>query len=341
MSYGFNMLFAEAKSISDAFLIAKDFVKNSCTEEKMKKTIEENAFYIPSIKGNAKPEDRVFCQTADRYWLYGLFNFRFVYWKEYQLLGLLSESIDGWPAPDHDKEKCSVYFQNSCDRDYKFSSWPAYIPFFKNAIKKFKRLKKMSAEKAYAILKEHGSCTPDKSTDFESGKKADAYYIRTALYDYIFDALALNDWLYGRDNDAFERFSINGLDTTEMLWDMSRYLNRYVNAQLNQVYNKDSCIIPIVMEGSANAYLFRYVYNKNDDAKELHVKEVISNVIKDYLNTEDGKRMASRFDGNIPYEEALEQIPETFFAKYHLFPLRECEYFTRATTYRYKEIVDI
>lgn len=39
MSYGFNMLFAEAKSISDAFLIAKDFVKNSCTEEKMKKTI--------------------------------------------------------------------------------------------------------------------------------------------------------------------------------------------------------------------------------------------------------------------------------------------------------------
>lgn len=381
MSYGFNMFFCHAKSIEEAMCIGKDIVKKSCSEEKMKNEIQKNEFFIPSIRGYAKPNDTWFCQTADRYWLYSLFNYRFVYWAKYQLLGLVREECEAWPSQSHTDKPCSVYFQNSCDQDYEFSEWLSCIPFFAGAVKKYKALTALPAEDVYAFLKAHNAHVPDEDDEEEEKERkertstplhsmsktifyvatrffpflskinmvkkaneengADEYYIRSALYAYIFDTLELNDWLYGRNNDVFERFSINGMDTSELAFDMSLYLNRYVNTQLNQIYNKESCIIPVVLEGSANAYLFRYDYDKYGNAKELHVKEVISQVIDDYLDTEDGKTLASRFNGRLPYEEVLEAIPGTFFAKYHLFPLKEREYFTRATTYRYDEVFEV
>lgn len=370
MSYGFNMLFCEAANLGQAMCIAKDFVKRICTKEKMEKEIRENLYYIPSIRERAKPEDKVFCRTADHYWLYGLFNYRFVYWEKYQLLGLLSEERNEWPASAKSEGAYSVYFQNSCDQDYEFTEWPTFIPFFAKAVQEYQRLVDMPAEKVQAYIKKQGGTLlqdeddeednadngamtqPIQETKFLSRilayswpqkdhrgeKRVDSYYIRSALYDYIFRTLDLNAWLYGHESDIFERFAINGLETSEMLMDTSEYLNAFVNKQLDRIYNKKSIAVPVVISGSSSTFLYRYVYEDSDDMMTTEkVKATLNCIVREYLETKEGKKLAQEFNGNVPYEELLSTIPAHYFAKHQLHPMKERDYLVQAVTFAYGE----
>ena len=120
MSYGFSMGFAHANSLQEAMKIALEYTQSQMTEKNVKKTIKDNRYYIPSVRtgyiADAESKTRradVLADTADRYWLEALFTFRFLYWEEHKLLGIVmmpSESVsEKWPL--------SVYFQNSCDHD--------------------------------------------------------------------------------------------------------------------------------------------------------------------------------------------------------------------------------
>lgn len=368
MSYGFNMLFCEAATLGQAMCIAKNFVKRICTKEKMEKEIRENLYYIPSIRERAKPEDKVFCRTADRYWLYGLFNYRFVYWGKYQILGLLSESCDEWPASTETKGSCSVYFQNSCDQDYEFTEWPTFIPFFATTVQKYQHLVNIPAEKVQTFIEKQGGSLLQDDDDMDSvddtalrssseisglkrilvhiwpqnvrreKQKVDSYYIRSALYDYIFRTLDLDAWLYGRESDVFERFAINGMETTETLWDMSEYLNAFVNKQLDHIYNKKSIVVPVVISGSSTVFLYRYVYEDSDDVMTTEkVKATLNCIVREYLETKEGKELVQKFNGNIPYEELLSTIPARHFIKHQIHPMKERDYLAQAVTFEYGE----
>lgn len=123
MSYGFDMGFAQANSLQEAMTIALEYTQSQMTEKNIRKTIRDNLYYIPSVRtGHIADEESknrradTLADTADRYWLEALFTFRFLYWEEHKLLGIImmppENASEKWPL--------SIYFQNSCDQDYPF-----------------------------------------------------------------------------------------------------------------------------------------------------------------------------------------------------------------------------
>lgn len=201
MSYGFDMGFAQANSLQEAMAIALEYTQSQMTEKNIRKTIRDNRYYIPSIRtgyiADEKSKNRkadVLADTADRYWLDALFNFRFLYWEEHKLLGIvmiLPESVsEKWPL--------SVYFQNSSDHDYPLSEWKeGNIPFFVNAAAKAENY---TTEEIRAKV------------DYEIEDDDIGYFRRSICYDDIFEALALESWLYNHCTDVpFVTFALQGI----------------------------------------------------------------------------------------------------------------------------------
>ena len=129
MSYGFDMGFAQANSLQEAMTIALEYTQSQMTEKNIRKTIRDNRYYIPSVRtgyiADEESKNRradVLADTADRYWLEVLFTFRFLYWEEHKLLGIIMMP----PESASEKWPLSVYFQNSCDQDYPFFEWKCY-----------------------------------------------------------------------------------------------------------------------------------------------------------------------------------------------------------------------
>lgn len=116
MSYGFDMGFAQANSLQEAMAIALEYTQSQMTEKNIRKTIRDNLYYIPSVRtgyiADEESKNRradTLADTADRYWLEALFTFRFLYWEEHKLLGIImmppENASEKWPL--------SIYFQKS------------------------------------------------------------------------------------------------------------------------------------------------------------------------------------------------------------------------------------
>lgn len=218
MSYGFDMGFAQANSLQEAMKIALEYTHSQMTEKNVKKTIKDNRYYIPSVRteyiADAESKTRradVLADTADRYWLEALFTFRFLYWEEHKLLGIVMmpfESVsEKWPL--------SVYFQNSCDQDYPLSAWKEVnIPFFANAAAKAENY---TAEEIRAKF------------DYKIEDEDLEYFRRSTCYDDIFKALALEPWLYNHYTDVpFVTFALQGVQNEAERY---RYL-QWVKAEI-------------------------------------------------------------------------------------------------------------
>ena len=203
MSYGFDMGFTQANSLQEAMAIALKYTQFQMTEKNIRKTIRDNRYYIPSVRtgyiADEESKNRradVLADTADRYWLEALFTFRFLYWEEHKLLGIVmmppENSSEKWPL--------SVYFQNSCDQDYPLSDWKeGNIPFFANAAAKAENY---TAEEIRAKF------------DYEIEDENLEYYRRNTCYNDIFEALALEPWLYNHCTDVpFVTFAFQGIQS--------------------------------------------------------------------------------------------------------------------------------
>lgn len=203
MSYGFDMGFAQANSLQEAMAIALEYTQFQMTEKNIRKTIRDNLYYIPSVRtgyiADEESKNRrtdVLADTADRYWLEALFTFRFLYWEEHKLLGIVmmppENASEKWPL--------SVYFQNSCDQDYPLSDWKeGNIPFFANAAAKAENY---TAEEIRAKF------------DYEIEDENLEYYRRNTCYNDIFEALALEPWLYNHCTDVpFVTFAFQGIQS--------------------------------------------------------------------------------------------------------------------------------
>jgi hypothetical protein len=203
MSYSFDMGFAQANSLQEAMAIALEYTQFQMTEKNIRKTIRDNRYYIPSVRtgyiADEESKNRrtdVLADTADRYWLEALFTFRFLYWEEHKLLGIVmmppENASEKWPL--------SVYFQNSCDQDYPLSDWKeGNIPFFANAAAKAENY---TAEEIRAKF------------DYEIEDENLEYYRRNTCYNDIFEALALEPWLYNHCTDVpFVTFAFQGIQS--------------------------------------------------------------------------------------------------------------------------------
>ena len=183
MSYGFDMGFAQANSLQEAMTIALEYTQSQMTEKNIRKTIRDNRYYIPSVRTGyiADEENKnrradVLADTADRYWLEALFTFRFLYWEEHKLLGIIMMPPE----------------------DYPFFEWKeGNIPFFANAAAKAENY---TAEEIRAKF------------DYEIEDENLEYYRRNTCYNDIFEALALESWLYNHcTNVPFVTFALQGI----------------------------------------------------------------------------------------------------------------------------------
>lgn len=195
MSYSFGMFFTECtpdKVVSTCNSVVKTIVDNPI------ELIANNIENIPTIKFKDKTEDYI-TRSFDIAYLYQLFNFPFVYWKQYNLLALRGYFYGTEVEKLFKKHVC---FQNSTDQDYDYDVWSGIVDF-DIAIWKAKSTSNDELIKKYK--EEFGD--DEEPEDIE-------YYRRTYLYDMIYKSLDLDNWLYGADG-KFERITINGIPNIE------------------------------------------------------------------------------------------------------------------------------
>ena len=162
-----------------------------------KEYIERNAFYIPSLR--YKSEDN----RIDDYWLNTLFEISFVYWPEKQLLGLCG---DGYPDNVKEMFTSFVYFQNSTDRDYDYADWPMSYVFQKHVYDSVVMDKKSVIQKYMKV----NNCDSKEAKEFYGSDPL--YFRRSLVYDSVYKDLALDDWLWGKDNPSFIRFTVQSIN---------------------------------------------------------------------------------------------------------------------------------
>ena len=214
MSYSFGMLFKQVENRYDAINFALDFVK-TC-DNNAEKMIDLEKYYIPTYSEHIIGKEAYQFNAVDRYWLYEIFNIRFIFWEKYNILGIVGTT---YPEECLEKIDANIYFQNSSDQNYEFEEWGTNILLFNELVSKYKE------ETAENLLKENNNY------DLEEIKNDIDYFRKDCLYSAIMKILDLDSWLYKKEGD-FELFNfnaINGMDklmkystiTRKILYNMS------------------------------------------------------------------------------------------------------------------------
>lgn len=210
MSYRFGMFFKSVSSLEDAFSFANKVVE-TCYENKIEYLKGISLFSIPSIRTNSK--------ESDDYWLYSIFNFRFVYWQEYNLLGLVGY--------EYLKEVDTLFdthisFQNSCSTDYPYETW-SKLECARGIVDSVQSM--TATELADILISDKDEYYTE--ADRESILNNDDYYKKIYVYDKIFESvLDLDTWLGDGDSDKFMRFALNALTTLERYYNTLRCFNK-------------------------------------------------------------------------------------------------------------------
>ena len=318
MSYGFDMCFWSARSYGIALQKAQAVVAAMGEKAQMENTIEGNLYYVPSLRNNVDPENWRMAMQADENWLYRLFSYRFVYWKEFRLLGMVGTLPDIAPKPSG-----CVYFQNSCDRDYELKSWPAKIPFFRERVKQARESLAAEPKECLKALYEKGSLDADVWEEIVEDDGFDRetaeYHTLSALYHDIFNTLQLHDWLWGKDNDVYQRFTFNAIHTIEQLYDLKRFLRKQVVAQAGDFATKEVVYVPLVLSTpenpSANTLLFKYTASKDELMTCKKARTILMEAAKKYLETEDGKRLVNAHGDDPNWLDLFAAIPASIFRR--------------------------
>ena len=207
MSYCFEMSFKEIKKedVLDYCISFSEYCKKHA-----KSIIEENKYYIPSIKRNLEKLDKKAYASsswriADRYWLHKLFDTRFVYWPEKEILGI-ARSI----PKEFDDNLTNVYFQNSSDQDYDFEIWKG-ISYFENIVEKY-RDADIETLRAYF----DDSDINDEDLD---------YYRKSFIYKKIYEEMELDNWLWEKGGN-FKVFTLNAFNQNDEEWDFYPILEK-------------------------------------------------------------------------------------------------------------------
>lgn len=225
MSYSFMMGFAHVKDRAEAFKVAMDYVKSCMTAEKVRSVLKENFYYVPSVKAgyscSGKAQDREqnpqlasLAYTADYFWMKNLFTYRFLYWKQYELLGIVMMPV----GEVCEERPLWITFQNYTDQDYAFSEWKiGHIPFFEHIAEK---VEAMTEKDMYAEMYEED---PGYYTMEEIEKSLD-YMKRSFCYKQIVKALCLEIWVEGlpEEHISYEIFALNGITSDK--YDMEYHL---------------------------------------------------------------------------------------------------------------------
>lgn len=197
MSYAFGMFFKQIKQ-DEVFPFIEKIQKEM--REHAKEWIDYNKYYVPSVRSLTN-EPKFVKTFMNEYWLNTLFTSRFVYWPDYDLLG-----VSGYKLPGEIENLFDGHFsfQNSSDQDYDYEMWPTGIRQFKARID---RIKNADDSTLYECVDKYmGEYT------MEEIKADPEYFKKVCIYDMIYEDLQLDDWLYNHDNPTFYQLSINAIN---------------------------------------------------------------------------------------------------------------------------------
>ena len=186
MSYKIDITFYRANTANVLDIISK---LTDAVYENLDNILNENKMYIPSMFDKNLPI------TNDEVWLYRVLTSKFLFWKQYNLLGRIGTD----PAPVPNIKGYAVYMQNQCDQDYEYSDWPK-LKFFKDIINDVKSASFSSICKEYNI----------------DPTEIDEDYIRkTVVYKRIENALRIAALGYD-DYPNYTLIQTNPLDTIKL-----------------------------------------------------------------------------------------------------------------------------
>jgi hypothetical protein len=128
--------FAWVKDRGEALKTAMAYVESRMIPAKVQKDLEDCFYQIPSVRAHYYCDKKVpysqrnmqmenLADMANRYWLKAMFTYCFLYWEQYQLLGIVmmpqKEVCEKWPL--------CAFFQDN--HDHTFNKWESgNIPFF-------------------------------------------------------------------------------------------------------------------------------------------------------------------------------------------------------------------
>lgn len=197
MSYYFAMSFATVPDKASAFSLCQRAVEKLCEKPAAQEHIRNTYPFFLQRCSFEHVEPTSFLREM---WIQDIFQLRFVYWEQYNLLALCG---DDYPRVVIDLFGPHVGFQNSTDQDYELSTWDANIPLFQKIISE--------------TPKDGNPLFEDCDDDLPEG-----YAYRSSVYKKIFKILDLDNWLYGRDG-PFERIRMTGLTSMEKVHDIYRW----------------------------------------------------------------------------------------------------------------------
>jgi hypothetical protein len=167
------------------------FLRNykKVTTERLKDIAEENHSYPPYIRNSLEipktlkevPDEKV--REARSWARCSVFQYKYFYNRKHGLLGVF-----GVPTCMRDQFDKTVYFQNSCDQDYKFERWKG-VPIFEQIAEKWKNATDEEVYKTFEYPDEH-----DEPIDYD-------YYRRSNAYDEIWKMC--ETYLYNEDDVVY------------------------------------------------------------------------------------------------------------------------------------------
>ena len=207
MSYSFGMFFVECKpkKVLDKCLDVTNIITDNAEAY-----IKDNDYFLPSNRYSI--DQKHIARELDRFWLYSLFNFKFIYWEKYNLLGFCGYNYG------KQVEKAFTHhigFQNSTDQDYEYACWQG-IDCFDKIISE---VNDMNTQQILTYLNREYSDYTEEDID-----KNISYYKRSIVYNKIYEMLDLDSWLWGKDGN-FKRITMCGIDSQETHMKLQNYLS--------------------------------------------------------------------------------------------------------------------
>lgn len=187
MSYSVNFQFFPVDNELEAYVLAGDIARHLAMGLPAEQWIEQHiAALLPYAKhvplqefiNQERGAGELLSKLCDS-WVRNIFQIRFLFWPEHQLLGAVSDTFPG-SMPNHIlTSSTGVVFQDSTDQAYPYQYWGMYVPLFRQL---------------RACVKSLADDEVVRGTEFSDPD----YARRSLLYQKIFAALDIASWLEER-----------------------------------------------------------------------------------------------------------------------------------------------
>ena len=307
MSYNIGIYFMPVKSESDAYKKAM-YYKDIVNYADNTKRIIDNTYdvFVPSKRYNLNTYAMFSVGSLiDEYWVKDLFTLRFIYWKKYKLLGLIGYS---WPQAEYFPGH--IIFQNSSDQDYEEKMWQEICPFFDAVVQ---RNAGLTADELLSLPRWKGYNKEEMDENL-------AYYIRSNIYDEIYEELDMDNIIYGNKSKNFTRFSICAIETLEQSEDIKRYLRSKVKA-IDEKWGQKEIIFPVIDEGdskSVDLYTYYYKGVRDEPVYEslaAEFSEAADKAVSEFIATDYGKIISKKLNSTSK-KDILGVTPKHILLKY-------------------------